>query len=232
MADKDIEVLKGKTNPNILLVAPHGHSKDDVNTGSLARSIQKILDCPAIINEVFRKPKEIEKKPGEFEAPNVDKRILDLYQKQQAEEHPRFLKAIEKKIKQPDSTFVFWIHGIDDKNIKAESEAQNQKDTLNCLIGHGQPDRDTCNKATAMGLLGALNSVGIRASTASEKAKNYCGWDTNRLNQHFRVSGNGFKAVQSVQLEFGFKGVRDKGSVEKTAEKFARALVPSKFHHL
>lgn len=27
MADKDIEVLKGKTNPNILLIAPHGHSK-------------------------------------------------------------------------------------------------------------------------------------------------------------------------------------------------------------
>jgi hypothetical protein len=155
----------------------------------------------------------------------VDKRTLDLYQKEQAEKYPKFLKAIEKKIKQPDSTFVFWVHGIDDKNIKAESEAQNQKDTLNCLIGHGQPDRDTCNKATAMGLLGALNSVGIRASTASEKAKNYCGWDTNRLNQHFRVSGNGFKAVQSVQLEFGFKGVRDKGSVEKTAEKFARALV-------
>jgi hypothetical protein len=225
MAGKDIEVLKGKTNPNILLIAPHGHPKDDVNTGALVRSIQKILDCPAIINEAFRKPKEIEKKPGELESPNVDKRILDLYQKDQAEKYPKFLKAIGKKIKQPDSTFVFWIHGIDDKNIKTESEAQSQKDTLHCLIGHGQPDRDTCNKATAMGLFGALNTVGIKACTTSEKAKDYRGWDTDRLNQYFRVSGNGFKGVQSVQLEFGFKGVRDKDSIEKTAEKFSRALV-------
>jgi len=45
------------------------------------------------------------------------------------------------------------------------------------------------------------------------------------MNQWFKESGNGLKAVQSIQLEFGMKGIRDPGSVEKTAKKFADALI-------
>jgi hypothetical protein len=224
---KDIEVLKGKTNPNILLIAPHGHSKDDENTGALVRSIQKILDCPAIINEAFRKPGPHPKKPKESETPSVKKRILNLYQKEQAERYPKFLKAIKKKIKSPESALVFWVHGIKDENLKKEAEAQDKKDSLECLLGYGQgqPERPSCKNSVVLGLIGALNSVGVKSAATGDKSPGYRGWDTGRMNQYFRVSGNGFKDVQSVQLEFGFKGVRDKVNVEKTAEKFSRALV-------
>jgi hypothetical protein len=224
---KDIEVLKGKTNPNILLIAPHGHSKDDANTGALVRSIQKILDCPAIINEVFRKPADKDNKTNIPEEPNPDKFILDLNLKDQAEQYPKYLRAIEKRIKNPESTFVFWIHGILDANLKKEAEAQNKKDSLECLLGYGQghPEKPTCKPSAIMGLIGALNSAGLKSAATSDKTPDYRGWDTGRMNQYFRVSGNGFKDVQSVQLEFGFKGIRDKGSIKKTAEKFSRALV-------
>jgi hypothetical protein len=64
MLKDGIETIPGKTNPHILLVAPHGYPDpdNDENTGALVREMQKILDCPAIINETFRKPK---KKPAE-----------------------------------------------------------------------------------------------------------------------------------------------------------------------
>ena len=45
------------------------------------------------------------------------------------------------------------------------------------------------------------------------------------MNQWFKQSGNGLKAVQSIQLEFGMKGIRDPGNIEKTAKKFADALI-------
>jgi hypothetical protein len=52
---KDIEVITGETNPNIMLIAPHGVKGDDDNAGKLAREVQKKLGCHAIINEAFRK---------------------------------------------------------------------------------------------------------------------------------------------------------------------------------
>jgi hypothetical protein len=81
---KDIEVLKGKTNPHILLIAPHGVAGDDDNTGDLVRSIQEILVCPAIVNEVYRKPAMISEDPELWEVPNLYGRILDLNRKPHA----------------------------------------------------------------------------------------------------------------------------------------------------
>jgi hypothetical protein len=116
---------------------------------------------------------------------------------------------------------------IEDGNLKKEADALDKKDSLNCLIGYGQgdPERPSCKNSVVLGLTRALNSVGIKSAATSDKSPGYRGWDTGRMNQYFLVSGNGFKDVQSVQLEFGFKGVRDKDSVDKTAEKFSRALV-------
>jgi DNA repair photolyase len=221
MPADDIQSLKGKTNPHILLIAPHGRKEDDTNTGELVRQIQKILDCPAIINETFRKPDE-----EKDEKPDYEKRILDLYKVKQAKMHPSFIKNIETAIKYPESTFVFWIHGIKDKNIKKEAAAQNRKDSLDCLIGVGQgnPKRPTCNSAAVVKLIAEFNAEGIKSAATRDEAPGYRGWDTERMNQYFRDNSNGFKNVQSVQLEFGFEDVRNNGSIEKTANNFARAL--------
>ena len=93
---EEIRTWKGKTNGNILLIAPHGHRDDDENTGALTREIQKRLDCHAIINEVYRKPKQLE--PGKFEDPNVENKILDLNNHSQAKLHKNYIRKIKKLI--------------------------------------------------------------------------------------------------------------------------------------
>ena len=45
------------------------------------------------------------------------------------------------------------------------------------------------------------------------------------MNRWFKVSGKGLEAVQSIQLELGYAGVRDPDSIEKTAKKIADALI-------
>jgi len=83
---KDIEVITGETNPNILLIAPHGVKGDDDNAGKLARAVQKKLGCHAIINEAYRRPKKDEK-TGEYEKTDIDKRVANLNFKTDAEKH-------------------------------------------------------------------------------------------------------------------------------------------------
>ena len=45
------------------------------------------------------------------------------------------------------------------------------------------------------------------------------------MNQWFKQSGNGFEKVQSVQLEFGFKGIRDPKNLEKKAKAISNAIL-------
>jgi hypothetical protein len=229
MLKDGIETHGGKTNPHIFLIAPHGYPDpdNDENTGTLVREMQKILDCPVIINEVFRKPLKIRDDPEEFEKPNLDQRILDLNKRDHAKQHPTYIKKIAESIKDPASTFVFWIHGIKDENLAEESKKVGNKKPLGCLIGHGQgkPERPSCNKASVDNLIQAFKSTGIKAAPTDRDSDNYRGHHLGNMNQWFKESGNGLKAVQSIQLEFGMKGIRDTDSIEKTAKKFADALI-------
>ena len=228
MPADDIDPISGKTNPNILLIAPHGRPEDDTNTGDLVRSIQKILDCSAIINEVFRKPKLLKKKPKKvYEDYSLENRILNLNYRPEAEQYPYYIEQIQQRIKDPTSTFVFWIHGIDDENLKDESARLSKGKTYQCLIGLGQgkPNKFSCDPDFAVKIGTAMNSVGISTDLTDQDSDNYRGHHHNNMNQWFKESGNGLKAVQSIQLEFGMKGIRDPGSIEKTAKKFADALI-------
>lgn len=113
--------------------------------------------------------------------------ILDLNLREHAEKHPTFIKSIEKAIKNPESSFVFWIHGIDDANLRSESKRLRKEEPVHCLIGCGQPDRFTCGKASRKSIPGALESAGIRAALTSDAALDYRGHETGRMNQWFKV---------------------------------------------
>ena len=222
---KDIEVLKGKTNPHILLIAPHGVAGDDDNTGDLVRTMQATLDCPAIINEVYRKPKKISKDPVKHEKHDLKQRILNLNRKSQAELHPTYIQNIKSLITEPAKTTVFWIHGIDDVNLTKECMAMNKENAVDCLIGHGQPDRYTCHPETIDAFAAVLKLAGINAVQTRDEAENYRGHSPENMNQWFKESKNGFDAVNSIQLEFGFVDFRDAESIENTARAFVSALL-------
>ena len=221
---KDIVVITGETNPKILLIAPHGVTGDDDNAGKLARAVQKKLGCHAIINEVFRKPKK-DDKTGDYEKTDFDKEVANLNFKPDAEKHHNFISILKEKITDPGSTYVFWLHGIDDENLKMEAE-NLKKPGLKCLVGYGQPNikNFTMPKERAQDLATLITKKGLLAEPTNGKSKKYRGADPDNMNQYFKQVGGDLSAVQSVQLEFAKEGVRDGKNIAKSASKIAMAI--------
>ena len=122
----DIQIRKG--NCNILVIAPHGHKKDDENTGEIAWQIADILNCYAVINEFYRKPPfkrdekaklKKDKKTGEREKANKKKKWVDLNNLDHINgqlDKEEFLGPIKKFKNEIVSRFktaqIFIIHGI------------------------------------------------------------------------------------------------------------------------
>ena len=109
----DISIRKG--NCNVLLIAPHGHPKNDTNSAKLARKIADQLDCYAVINEKFQKPSTAGYKRSNLKGYAVDLnnwREAEKFRKTKAE----FLDVIEKfkkAILQTGSpAMLVHIHGI------------------------------------------------------------------------------------------------------------------------
>lgn len=223
-SDRDIEVIEADGNPNILLIAPHGVPGDDDNAGKLARVVQKKLKCHAIINEAFKKP-EKDEKSKKYGEPDVANRLADLGYKPHAEEHPFYIKTITDKIENPGDVYVFWLHGIDDDNIKKEAEALNKPD-VKCLIGYGQPNEGDFSmpKEQALKFARLLTERGLPAEATHDNSDNYRGVSPNNMNQYFKKVATELSAVKSVQLEFAKEGVRNGTYIAKAGIKIAMAI--------
>ena len=202
-----------------MLIAPHGVKGDDDNAGKLTREVQKKLGCHAIINEVFKKPKKDEK-TGKYEETDIDKRVANLNFKPDAEKHPAFINILKEKITDPGSTYVFWLHGIDDVNLKKEAEKMN-KTGLKCLVGYGQPTKKnfTMPKEHALTLAKFMTDKGLLAEPTDDKSEKYRGADPDNMNQYFKKDGGDLSAVQSVQLEFAKEGVREEKTLQNQQAK-------------
>ncbi len=219
-----IEFISGSTN--ILLVAPHGVETpplDDEATAELTREIQGHLKCYAIINPTFRKPTGSELQKRNNGEKSVDAKVLDLNKVAQAELHPNFIPKIKEVLDKKGLTYVFWIHGIDDKNINKGIE---------CYVGCGQPNtkakksqeaRYTATQETINGALTQLNNVGIKTILAPEYSK-YRGWSQSYMNQWCRIKDYPLEQAQSIQLEFKYTGVREKDCFQSAGEKIAKAI--------
>ena len=221
-----IEFISGATN--ILLVAPHGVQAtpyDDEKTAELTREIQRALNCYAIINPTFRKPDDTEKSKRNGGVPDLKNQFLDLNKINQAKLHPTFIPKIKKVVDKKGLIYVFWIHGIDDKNIKSGIE---------CYVGCGQPNskakveksreaRYTATQETIDGFLTQLNNVGIKTALAPEDSK-YRGWSQDYMNQWLSIEGYTFEQAQSIQLEFKYTGIRKKDCTQPAGAKIAKAI--------
>ena len=240
---KDIEVLKGKANPHILLIAPHApiigkKSMNDRNTGIITEQIQKALKCSAIINGVYRKPKN-----GK---PDLKNKRLDFNIIEHAKLHPTFLDDIKKVVDSDCKTLVVWIHGMADSSAKYESKLKSSgfngaPDVLDALIGYGQgpnpnlePDkrkgkdresRPTANKETVEKFRDLLIKKGLTTNLTRGNAPNFRGRDPKRMNQWFRNEGYKLTHVESIQLEIREKDFRDNPkNCRKAAKIISQAL--------
>ena len=226
-ASEDIVVIEGRKD--LLLVAPHGHRKDDEDTGELTLKAAQLLGCRAIVNRVFRKPRG--------QRPDVDEMRLNLNKCDQAALHPWYLKAIRETVDAAEKALVIWMHGIKDENIRAEAVQSaafdGDPDRLLVLAGFGQGrsnktgqshDRFTACPETTSGLIDSLSTCGLTAIATRRRAFSYRGRHEDYMNQWFVGNRYPLSRVESVQLEFKYTGVRDDRSRDAAAEAFARAL--------
>ena len=221
--EKDIEVIPGDTNTNILLIAPHGVKGDDDNTGKLAKAIRKKLKCHAIINEAFKKPEKDENDP--YGDADIENFLADLNHRPHAEAHPTFIKEITNKITNTNNTHVFWIHGIDDDNLAKEAQERDYGDAK-CLVGYGQGNGNgkSMEENKAKNFIKLLNENGLSTKETYSQSPKYRGADPANMNQYFKITGNGLANVQSVQLEFANEGVRKSTGIAQTGIRVAKAI--------
>ena len=227
---------------NVLLIAPHGRPEDDTNTGKLARELADRLDCYAVINEKYIKT-------STAGVPKADpkKSIADLYKKSDAELpeiKPLFLDHIthlkSKIIYKYKSLLILHIHGIRTTNTpkvaKLIPDYKNKENALQLVIGYGQwkneDSRFTADtNQTVIPLIKRLRKTGLESAIAPTdpikvKGKKiwYCGWSESRLNQALYDAQ---LPMQSIQIEFKGKGVRDnQTNRKKTVGMFAEAIKP------
>jgi hypothetical protein len=202
----DIKIIRGNTD--LLLIAPHGVAtkpRDDINTDQLTVRIAKRLKCSAIVNDVFKRTD------------------LDFNDITHASNHKTFIPAIRKVVDAPGRTLVVWVHGIGDDNLKKEVDETGVNENVQCLIGYGQPDRPTAKKTTVDSLIRVFKANSIDAHVA-RSGSNYGGNSTRYMNQWFRLNGYTLTDVQSVQLEFGYKGIRRAEDLKGASENISNAL--------
>jgi len=247
LMNTDIETIDGHTN--IILVAPHGHSEDEENTGKLVRLTARQSGCYAIINEIYQRPDK--NKTADKTDYKLDLNHIDQVKTYLKKEFLACLLEYKNQIKNEfETVLIFWIHGPEDKNLIKDSRSQSlmTPSEIKLLIGYGQDaeqPRPTASDETAMELYQALNNNNLPAVPADasirmenekkaekDREKNYCGWDKFDMNQLFaqkNYDGGDTdymdEYVQSFQLGIRTKGCMDSnGTLEATSQGLAGAL--------
>jgi hypothetical protein len=230
-----IRYIPGKRD--LLIISPHspvikGVFENDLRTGIIAENIQQALDCHAIINDLFFKPKGPITKSLEN---------LDLYRIDHSKKVSDYLSRIETIVKNGAKKYVVWVHGITDDVALAQGQAHTSlglfdeaPEKLHALIGYGQGgdpktgetrSRYTARHETVETFRHQLCAAGLTTILTHPAGPNYRGRDAKRLNQWFNQQGYGFDRVESMHLEIREKGFRDtEANAVKTAKIVATAL--------
>jgi hypothetical protein len=227
-------------NRDLLVISPHspvidGVFENDARTGLIAEHIGQALDCHAIINDLFFKPKGPIKK-------SFENYFLDLYRIDHSRKVSGYLSRIEAIVKESTKTYALWVHGITDDVAVAQGQEHRSlglfdqaPERLHALIGYGQggdpktgetESRYTARQETAETFRKQLCAAGLTTLLAHPEGSDYRGRDAKRLNQWFNQLGYGFDRVESMHLELREQGVRDnEANAVKTAGIIATALV-------
>lgn len=231
-----IETIEGK-NP-ILLIAPHGHPKNDEKTNTITALLAERLDCYAVINEYYHRQRKIrnnksgklEERPHNLKIGKANLNYLPhIFNTALKDEFLKPILDFKNKITANQQATLVILHGMKNKSAKADGKA------VDIFIGIGQDDpenksredRLTATKAEAEKLkiiLEAPNEQPINAIIV--KGGKYSGRGTNNLNQLFAERNKAYQddKVQSFQLEIKYTGFRDtKENIENTAERLSIA---------
>jgi hypothetical protein len=221
MSTNEFEIIEG-TN-NIMLIAPHGYMKpgfnNDEHTAELARLVADKLQCHAVINSVYRRPKK--KKGEKADIPNRIVNLNDLREYKNSPLYDMFVSPIintaKRYLEKEEPLYIFHIHGIDDDNIPKGL-------AIWLGVGLGETVEDTSLSAPQGYIdtvIKELNAAGLPTETT--RHADYAARADHNLNQlfkkHLKLNG-----VPSVQLEIK-KEYREPDQLAYTADKLIAAII-------
>jgi len=232
-----IRYISGRRD--LLIVSPHspvinGVFENDVRTGIIAEKIQQALDCHAIINDLFFKPKGPITK-------SFENYFLDLFRIDHSKKVSGYLSRIATIVNKGAKKYVVWVHGITDDVAIAQGQEHKSlglfdeaPENLHALIGYGQggnpktgetQSRYSARNETVEIFRDQLCAGGLTTILTHPAGSNYRGRDDKRLNQWFNQQDYGFDRVESMHLEIREKGFRDTdANAVKTGKIIANAL--------
>jgi hypothetical protein len=97
---------------------------------------------------------------------------------------------------------------------------------LKCLVGYGQGkgNGNSMDEKKAKDFIKFLNDNNLPTMATHAQSGDYRGAIATNMNQYFKITGGDLAGVQSVQLEFADKEVREGKHIAETAVKVARAI--------
>ncbi len=207
---------------NVLVVVPHGHAKNDMNTEKLGAHLAAMLDSYAVINnQKYRRPNLTKK-----EQPNLAAGIMDLNVPAQAQQCKGdywtpildFAKEIGKT--RNSKAIMLFIHGMSDKSADAKPSKPD------IAVGKGFIGKYDAKAASGSEEFFEELLVSMRTQELGVVRDDVGGFSgRGKLPPYLYLNSRKLGiSIEAVQLEFRFTGYRDTSNLRSTGEKLARAV--------
>lgn len=204
-------------NIPILLVAPHGHPKDDERTALITEFISNKINSYAVINRGWRRSKEVDFLKDKADCNIISHCMQDVVREEMLEPILKYKKRILKKYPE---MYIFHIHGMSDRHRDLCGDH-----TLDLVVGCGAgiPNRLTCDSWRKDLFINYLESEKITTYEGGKKSQ-MSGWSSDNMNQLFRNYYLDEK-VQSMQIEIIYELRRDNDIAMITADYVADCML-------
>jgi hypothetical protein len=204
-------------NIPILLVAPHGHPKDDERTALITEFIANKLNCYAVINRGWRRGEEVDFRKDKADCNNIHHCREDVVREEMLDP---ILKYKNRIMKRHLEMYIFHIHGMGDKHRELCGDY-----TLDIVVGYGagNPNRFTCDEWRKDLFIKYLEDQKITTYEGG-KGSPMSGWSHQNMNQLFR---NDYfdERVHSMQIEIINELRRDNDIAMITADYLADCML-------
>lgn len=186
-----VSIKEGKIP--VILVAPHGFSKDDENTGFIADYISTKINAYMVVNNGWERAENVDYLEDKADCNNVNHCHEDVVKQEFLEPIIRYKNRI---LRNYNAAFIYYIHGMANRHRQLASDP-----SLDVVVGFGAgaPNSFSCEPWRKDLFLHLLNGTGVNAYEGS-KGGIMSGWARSNMNQLFR-KWYPEPQVQSLQVE-------------------------------
>lgn len=208
-----VSVIQGKVP--VVLVAPHGHPNDDMNTGQLCEKMARSMNAHAVINWGWQRGDEVDIYKEVANCNSVPHCNQDVVKEEFLDPLMRFCR---RSVRDKGRAFVVFLHGMSSLHRIVAGDPE-----LDIVLGFGagSPPSYSCEPWRKNTLAANLTDLGLTAYEGRAGGP-MSGRARSNMNQLFRLWYNDPR-VESVQMEIIFD-LRLHVALDSTAEKICLAL--------